>query len=274
MLLPETFADVEGREYRLCLRDESPRLVGAVSFRRSGTALTGLRLHLVPAMRRQGLGRQIVQALRSDGATTLTGLIDVRQEPAAASFCEAVGFQRTDGLTTVEADLTVFREYLRGLMQRGSLPDGLCTVPLREASLRDVARLHAQHIAHGSALNPWRAQFAEMPGLGDSPVALLHGRVVGMLLWEPEGDLGVVRSLVGEAGAVTRWVNLLLLSTTADLILAGGMQRVRFDFVDSNRNTRKLAQRLNAVVVRELAEYTLRDNSSPVNEAGAKAPLR
>ena len=259
MLLPETFAEVEGREYLLCVRDEAPRLVGAVSFRRNGTGLTGVRLHLVPAMRRRGVGRQIVQRLRSDGATSLTGFVDARQEPGAVPFCEALGFRRTNGLTTVEADLPTFREYLRGLMKRGSLPDGLRTVPLTEAPLAEVARLHAEHIAHGGELNPWRAKFAEMPGLAQSPVAMLAGKVAGMLLWEPEGELGVVRSLVGEAGAATRWVNLLLLSVTTELIFAGGMQRVRFDFVDGNRNTRKLAQRVGAAAVREIAEYTLQE---------------
>lgn len=273
MLLPETFAEMDGREYRLCVRDErrgdgagrtgAARLLGAVSFRRSAARLTGLRLHLVPAMRRTGVGRQVVQQLLTDGTVSLSGFVDVRQEVAGAAFCEALGFRRTDGLTTVEADLQTFRRYLHGLMERGAMPEGLRTVPLADAPLAEVARLHATHIVPNGELNPWRARFAEMPGLSQSPVAVLGGKVVGMLLWEPEGELGVVRSLVGEAGAVTRWVNLLLLSTTTELIFAGGMQRVRFDFVDSNRNTRKLAQRLQATVVREIAEYTLHGAGSP-----------
>lgn len=46
MLLPETFADLNGREYFLCTRQQAPRIVAAASCRRTPQGATSLRLHV------------------------------------------------------------------------------------------------------------------------------------------------------------------------------------------------------------------------------------
>jgi hypothetical protein len=256
-LLPETFISAtESREYLLCLREESPRLVGAISFLKQGQRLSGLRLHVIPRFRRLGVATRALALVNPEGVLTLTGVLDVRREPEAVLFCERTGFRRSNGITTVEADLEGSLAYLEPLRKKLTSRPALRTAKLADVPLAEVARLHAHYIAHHSDLNPWRASLAEMPELANSRVALISGKVAGMLLSEATDKVGLCRSLVAEAGPMSRWVNLTLLMETVDLLWSRGLRRVQFSYADSNRNTLKSALRAKAGIIAEVAEYT------------------
>src|SRR5262245_58958306 len=102
MLLPETFGDAASREYLLCLRDASPSLVAAVSFRRGPEGITHFRLHVIPSLRRRGFGSQIVEHLASSGVSALSGAAEIARDAGNDSFCKHNRFERVDALTTVE----------------------------------------------------------------------------------------------------------------------------------------------------------------------------
>jgi hypothetical protein len=255
MLLPETFAEASQREYLLCLRDESPRIVGAASFRRGADAVTHLRVHVVSSFRRRRIGSQIVAYIARSGVRALGGNCETVSEPAAAPFCERNRFQRADALTTVEGEIAGMREYMCHLRTR--VPGGFeaCTVPLSAVPVEQVAQLHSQYVAHQSELNPWRGLLADAPGMNHSPVVLVGGRVVGILLWELQGGTAVVRSRVAVPGPHGKWVNVILLAAGLDGAWAQGARRVRFSYTDTNRDTRKLALRFKAEVASVLVEY-------------------
>lgn len=255
MLLPRTFCDVAGREYLVAARDEAPRLVAAASFRRAGQSVTHLSLHVIPSFRRGGMASQILEYLVRSGAKSVEGAVEITTETEAAAFCARTGFERVDALTTVEAGIAGMREYMVRLRSRIVLPAGASIVPLSAAPMEQAARLHALYVAQHGELNPWRASLAESSGLHHSPVVLIRGQVAGILLWEREGDTAVVRSRAVDPLYHGGWVNATLLAEGLDGAWSSGARRVRFCYTDSNRDTRKLADRFSSEVVSVLVRY-------------------
>ncbi|HZL25074.1 MAG TPA: GNAT family N-acetyltransferase [Acidobacteriaceae bacterium] len=254
MLLPETFADAASREYLLCLRDEEPRLVAAVSFRRDGDEAKKLRIHVVPGFRRRGVGSYVLASLLGSGLRALDGTVDSLKEPAAASFCERNGFRRVEQLFTVEADLAAMRDYLGRLRARIGRPPGARVVRLPDAPFEAVARLHAAEVAH-SELNPWRALLGQTQGLALSPVVMVDDEVAGFMLGEVQGTTAVVHSRVSAPAYRGGWVMIVLLSDALDTGWNAGCRTTRFSYLDSNRDTEKLAQRFQARTVSVVTHF-------------------
>lgn len=252
MLLPETFADFDARHYLLAVRDQAPHIVAAASFRACEAAISHLRLHVLPPFRRQKIGTRIIEHLARRGS--LEGISEITREPAALPFCERNAFRRLDALTTVEAEIAAMREYAGRLRARLPLPPGAAIIPLSDAPKDQVAGLHALHVAHDD-LNPWRARVAESKAMHHSPVAMLDGRVAGMLLWELKGATAVVASRVVDPVHQGGWVNAVLLAEGLDGAWNGGARRVRFSYTDSNRDTRKLARRFQAETVSTVVQF-------------------
>lgn len=244
MLLPETFEDVCSRQYLLGIA--GLRLAAATSFRRSSHAITHLRLHVVPPFRRQGAGSQLIAHL---AGPLIEGTCDLTREPAAEPFCLRNGFTRIDTLTTVEAEMAGLRDYVNRLRERVALPPGVQVVPLASAPADQVARLHAEHVAHASELDPWRSRIGRSPEMSISPVVMIEGRVAGMLLGDVERSTAVVRSRVAAPGRRSGWINALLLAEALNTGWDHGARRARFWFTQANHDTRKLAARMNAEVV-------------------------
>jgi GNAT superfamily N-acetyltransferase len=258
MLLPETFADAYTREYLLSVRDEAPHIVAAASFRPETKAITRLRMHVVTCFRHRGVGSGMIEHLVRSGASAIEGTVEVTKERGAEQFCERNRFERVDALTTVEAEIAGMREYMRRLRGRISPPPGGCAIPLRAAPMDQVARLHAQYVAHEGEPNAWRALVADTPGIHQSTVVMVDGQVVGILLWELEGLTAVVRSRVVAPVHQGAWVNAMLLAEGLDGAWDSGARRVRFSYTDSNRDTQKLATRFQAGVVSVVARFSRR----------------
>jgi GNAT superfamily N-acetyltransferase len=250
MLLPETFADAGAREYLLCLRDEQPRLVAAASFRRSGDEAKKLRIHVVTGLRRRGVGSHLIASLLGSGLRALDGVVDSVKEPAAAIFCEHNGFLRAEQLFTVETEGAEKREHLHRLRARIAMPARARLVRLADAPIEQVARMHAEEIAH-SELNPWRALLGQARGKAVSPVVMVDGEVAGFLLLEIEGLTLTVQSAVIAPAYRGGWVMAVLLSDAVDTGWEAGCRILRFSYLDSNRDMARLAQRTRKVSVLE-----------------------
>lgn len=249
MLLPETFPEVDSREYLLCLRDETPRIVAAASWQRLSGTITGLRIHVVPAFRRLGVGSHIVDYLAGSGISALEGTADIIREPKAAAFCERNSLHRVDGMTIVETENREMRDYLRRLRSRFPLPANAKIIPLSAAPFAEVARLHAAEVVHDGRTNPWRARLSHNQAILHSPILIVNDRVAGGLLWHMEGTLAIVESRFAAPEFRGGWANLGLLAEATETIMAQGAQRLRFSYEDANADTRKLASRFQATVV-------------------------
>jgi GNAT superfamily N-acetyltransferase len=256
MLLPETFADSASRTYLIGIRDQAPRIVAAASFRRGPESITHLRVHVVPSFRRCGVGSQIIEQVASGGARSIGGTVEVTREPGAVEFCERNHFERVESLTTVEADMAEMRDHMRRLRGRIAMPSGARTIPLSEAPVDQVARLHSEYVAQEGELNQWRGLVAHSPDMEISPVVMIDDRVAGILLGKIEGSTAVVRSRVVTPGYHGSWVNALLLAEALDIGWAAGARRARFSYNNSNRDTEKLASRFKAAITSVVARYT------------------
>lgn len=249
MLLPETFGDAEGRTYLLYVREEAPRVVAAVSFVRNNEAISKLRMHVVPPFRRRGFGSQIIAQLAQMNASALEGVCDVIKEPGTEDFCTRNGFRREEWLTTVEVEITAMLAYLDRLSKRLGGSSDAQIVPLSAAPMQEVAQLHAEHVAQLGTLSTWRWRFAQTPGMGISPVAMIDDRVAGILLGELQGTTAIVHTRVMHPEHRGAWTSTALLH--AGLVIAGerGAQRVRFSYVNTNHDTEKMAKRFGAETV-------------------------
>jgi GNAT superfamily N-acetyltransferase len=254
MLLPETFAEGGRREYRLALRPESPRVVGAVSFYKMDNAIAGLRVHAVARFRRQGVGSWMVQSLVA-GVKSIEGLVDLRKDGGAGEFAQRNGFARVQAVTTVETEIVPIREYLRTLRERIPLPAGAQVLPLSEAPFAEVAALHADHVAWFGSLNSWRGLLADAKKLESSPVVMVDGRVAGMMLGWLEGTTVVVDSLAVATEQRGGRVMLLLLAVGLDIAWRRGARRTRFSYTERNDFTRRLGERFGAELVGESGLY-------------------
>jgi GNAT superfamily N-acetyltransferase len=254
MLLPETFADVNGREYFLCTRQHAPRIVAAASCRRTPESVNSLRVHVIPPFRRRGIGARMIDHMCGD-LPAAEGLSEITKERNAEPFCAGTGFVRVDGLTTVEADVAEIRVYIGRLRDRIQVPEGARLISLSEAPIEQVARLHAEYIAGAGQLNPWRAVIAGNRGLARSVILLVDGSVEGILLWELEASIAIVRSRVVTARFQAGWANMLLLAEALDRGWECGARRVQFSYSDSNRDTQRLARRFKAEVISVLAKF-------------------
>jgi hypothetical protein len=148
------------------------------------------------------------------------------------------------------------RDYMRRLRGRIVTPRGASTIPLSEAPVDQVARLHARYVAQEGELNQWRGLVARSPEMEMSPVVMIDGCVAGILLGQIEGATAVVRSRVVAPGYHGSWVNAMLLAEALDIGWAGGARRARFSYTDSNRDTQKLAIRFRAEITSVVARYT------------------
>jgi GNAT superfamily N-acetyltransferase len=259
MLLPETFANPTSRSYLLGVRDEAPRIVAAASYRPAPESLTNLRMHVVPAFRRQGVGSQIVEYLAVNGARSISGIAELDKELAAEAFCSRNRFERVESLTTVEAAMSEMRDYTSRLRARFELPAGAQIVPLSEAPVDQVAALHAQHVAQEGELNQWRGLVAHTPEMNISPVVMIDGCVAGILLGKLEGATAVVHTRVVAPGYHGSWVNVMLLAEALDIGWAHGARRARFSYTDSNQDTQKLAKRFRAEITSVIVRFVRQD---------------
>lgn len=256
MLLPETFREgAEGRSYLLYVREEAPRVAAAVSFTRTAEGILHLRIQVVPPMRRRGIASEIVEHLAQMKAGFLEGICDVMHEPGAESFCTRHGFQRVEWLTTVEINIDPLHAYLDRLCNRLSGSSGARIVPLSEAPMHEVAQLHAEHVAQQGTLSNWRWRFAQTPGMAMSPVAVIDGHVAGILLWELEGTTAIVHTRVTRPDHRGAHTSVALLQAGLDVALQHGAKRVRFSYLNTNRDTEKMAARFGAETIGVVARF-------------------
>jgi hypothetical protein len=202
---------------------------------------------------------RVVEHIAQIGLPSISGTVEITRDPGTALFCERNGFERTDSLTTVEADMDALRTYAVRLRERiGSRPDARI-VPLRAAPREQVAELHARYVAQEGELNQWRGLMSQTPEMDISPVAMVDERVIGILLGTVEGTTAVVRTRVVAPGYHGTWVNALLLAEALETGWKAGARRARFSYTELNRDTQKLAARSKAEVVSVVALFIRRN---------------
>jgi GNAT superfamily N-acetyltransferase len=272
MLLPEGVRQRPWNDYWLAVCEKPLRiLASAASFRSiapDGRPQLHVDIHVAAAHRRQGIGRAMIERLREEARVrhtlSLVTSIDSLQDDGPHRFLVSLGFTLTDRLSTFEADTERLAAFVlprcAWLKSRGEVPDSARVVPLREADLPSVARLHVAHLSgtYEGILEGLRSRLAG-PTAGDNCVLLVDGRVAGLLLGSTvEGLTRIESSIVAPdlRGQWTGggWANLMMMAERLEWAAQRGSRRCRFSSLEGARPTRKLAAQAGAARV-EVADF-------------------
>ncbi|MGJ5819639.1 GNAT family N-acetyltransferase [Paludibaculum fermentans] len=265
-LVPEACGRTDCPIEGLILHPESgPRVGGAAVLRFDGhDAWLGLRV--VPPVRRQGLGSYVfeaaVEAARAGGARRMVTAYDTLAEPGAQPFLEKHGFEAVTRITTFEANFPATAQILGRmrdeLVARHRVPAGWVITTLARAPLEAVAQLFAAYVAQREDLAEAPLRLDREAGRWDrSPVILENGRPVGALITEKLGNVWKVEGRFVVRGYQSGVANAILLGAAVDLGMAHQASHFRFESRDDNRDTLKLARRMNARPLRVRTRFEL-----------------
>ena len=194
MLLGMARADsVDLTQSRIALRDGQPVAAALIARRGWTSRLAGMAV--VPAARRQGVGRalmdQLLREARARGDRAMELEVIEQNLPAVALY-EGLGFLS-----------------LRRLTGHAGRPaaDADASLPLEEIDVREFARLVA---VHGFPDLPWQLSAATLVHAGPPQVALRAGPSA-ILLGDPSAATVAIRGILTEATARGRGHALRLL---------------------------------------------------------------
>ena len=255
--------------------EPSPQVLGALSLlalrdaHGAGAVLASARV--VQGWRRRGVGSLLLEAAVAEarrlGACAIVAQADAAALPEGAAFLAARGFAPAEMLTTFEVATDAVVTYLRPLVDRlrsaDRVPPEARMVPLRQAPLVAVARLHAEHLA-GSVPGVCETlnDLLVRSDADDHAVLLIGEEVHGLLIGNTVDGVTVVDAEVLSpacrvSGGSSGWASVFMLAERLEWGLSRGSRLTRFSCVSGNRPTRRLAQRLRARPIRAEVVYRL-----------------
>ena len=266
MLLPDLGKSMGPVEALVAVQEDAPQLAGAITFQRAATAVVSVQLRVVRALRRRGIGSALLRALlenaRNSGARVVFGRWDAEPDPAALAFAAHHGFVEHSRLTAVEGSIDSVLAAVAAARDRmrahGRIPPGARIVPFPEAPLDQVGALYAEHIIHNPRLQAiLSARLESAERLKLSPVLMLGDRVAGILLWSREGDMAQVYARVIAPPYRGGWANGYLMAAALEAAAEAGARMARFEIPGGNRDTLKLARRMQAEVRGTIYQWRL-----------------
>jgi len=255
--------------------EPSPQVLGALSLlalryaHGAGAVLASARV--VQGWRRRGVGSLLLEAAVAEarrlGACAIVAQADAAALPEGAAFLAARGFAPAEMLTTFEVATDAVVTYLRPLVDRlrsaDRVPPEARMVPLRQAPIVAVARLHAEHLA-GSVPGVCETlnDLLVRSDADDHAVLLIGEEVHGLLIGNTVDGVTVVDAEVLSpacrvSGGSSGWASVFMLAERLEWGLSRGSRLTRFSCVSGNRPTRRLAQRLRARPIRAEVVYRL-----------------
>ena len=221
-------------------------------------------VHVVPSMRRRGIGRKLIERAADWCRPDTTGLrswLPVLAGSDAAAFLERTGFachHRTLHFQTGLAGFHIIVEGLRDRLQRsGRIAPDLRIALLHTAAPWDVAGLVAPEFAAPHATILQRLVRDDPASFDlDRSVALFAGdRLAGVLIYTWNNSAVAIEVIVVAEPFRGGAANVLLLEAATRTAIAGGATDFRFFCDERTRDTVGLARRAGALPTRIDAEY-------------------
>lgn len=270
LLLPQAFGAETAPEALVAL-DADGEIVGACALSwcnapKPETEPSGFALlvHVVPARRRQGIGRALVEAAAAwarDESPGLRSWLPVEDGSGEAEFLRRAGFALHHRTLHFETDLAGFHAIVEGLRARlersGRLPHGARIMPLRDAAAWEVAALVAPEFAapHAEILRRLQPTEADAFDVERSVALTIAGRLAGVLIFTWNGGQVAIEVIVVAPDFRGGSANVLLLEAATRAAMNGGAARFRFFCDERTRDTLGLARRAGARPLRIEAEY-------------------
>ena len=251
-LIPEAFRG-GAPEALLAIDSQSGAAVGCATFQRCGELLTHLRVRVLRNWRRRGIGSLLLSAAPGE----VHARVDPRIEPDSEPFLRANGFVLKNRVFTVEAAREPLGSRISRLSGGLRVATGVRVARPTDAPPDALARLYTElvvpemHLAPGTVV-----PLVSDPRFAESPVLLVDGRPVGMLLMVANDghDVCVItaRAVAPEFRGGTRWANLVMLAAGFERGGKQGSVRMRFEAPEDNPDTMKLVTRARAEIVGEV----------------------
>jgi GNAT superfamily N-acetyltransferase len=241
LMLPSSFRRGVAPELLVAVGMQPFRFLGALAYGLvlfEGKPAWRLRLHVVSAHRRLGIGTRLLGSLASRGSergvSTLIAQREAEEESGAAPFLESAGFRYGFRSSMYEGDLEHYRAAVGPLRERlagrGRIPSDARSVSLDEAPREALSRLladHARRTPH-SIGTPW-ADAWRRPQIRDASSVLMRERdVIGVILAEKHDECAEVIWRVVAPSYRGGWANVVLNAATWDHMFQNGVRRVRF----------------------------------------------
>lgn len=223
----------------------------------------GVALHVIEPARRQGIGKELIKRLAAHAVERGAESVYATQKVANASkemlAWAALGFSICETVVYHELPLDEFEPQLAPLhdrmRQRGKIPDSARIIPLFEADLAEVVRLHLATMGGDRAtlMQKLRGEVPESFSPRYSRVLLIDGKVMGVILGHR-----VSREIVHvDANIVAPeirggWANVWLKLEATQGALQWGIKKFVFSTFDHYVDTRSFTDRLRGITVREM----------------------
>jgi GNAT superfamily N-acetyltransferase len=257
LMMPETFGPTLAPDLWVAIDGATSLIAGAAAIAwRPVSSPPGFPVlfHVLPPLRRRGVGRALVEAVAracAGNASCLHAWVPVPESGPAAAFLAHTGFTTRKRLLEFEADHPRFYNSVKAVLDRrqaaGRIPARYRIVKLREVSIDEVALLVGDnfHDMHASVVAGIARGLAGYDG-EKSVVLLVDGEVRGALLYawndgRPLVDVNVVAPELRRGAA-----NVMLLEAAIRHAIDGGAHSIRFSCEESVIDTMNIARRAGA----------------------------
>ncbi len=291
--LPESLFGTPGAVIGVAVEVETGAVAGMAYFRVFCDRCVRFRIFVAPAFRRRGCGSRLFQWIKSEAVKANgTGLLTASSHNPAPEGEEAAGelaFFQAQGLSVTQ-DLIRYKSVVP---QAIALLEPLYRRATREARTEHDARILSADQVDPLALSDFAVRLlggfpeevsARLRGTGRfyslelSTAALVGGRVVGALLIVPEADNGFIETRAVDPAYRGGWINLGMMYCSAAAGARLGFTTLDFEGEAKDRDTTRLAQRLQATPVarRQCWGCSLPQDAEPspaLPDLSATAPL-
>lgn len=262
MLLP-----AESSALSYCLIAESgdpPQIIGAAGItqvlRPRPLAGPGVAVHVIPPYRRHGVAGELIQKVAQyaaeSGAQAIYATQKVDSNSEEQQAWEALGFSVCETVLHHELPLIEFEVQLTPLLnrmqERGKIPASAKIIPLCDADIEAVLRLHLEELG-GDPADLRKKLRGEVPNSFSarySRILLVNGQTVGFILAHRAAqDIAYVDANVIAPEFRGRWANVWLKLEATQGAQQLGIKKFVFTSFDHYTDTRSFTDRFQGATV-------------------------
>jgi N-acetylglutamate synthase-like GNAT family acetyltransferase len=262
MLLPDMrdtavqFVAIDGRHQLVIGAAMATR-----AFRRQPRIGPGVAVHVIKPCRQHGIGKNLIGTLsafaKRAGANAMYAAKRVGLDGSEMKGWTSLGFEACETVEQHLLPLTQFEPQLAPLVERmrerGHIPANAQIIPLYQANLPAVLRLHLDNMGgdRGQLYRKLRGEGGGAFHPRYSRVLLVDGKIKGCILaHRRDKDTAVVDADIVEPSVRGGWANVLLKLEATRRAVCLGIKNFEFTSFDHYADTRSFTKKLGGATTR------------------------